>query len=152
VNADSIKFPDSLKFKTPKGKIVYGGGGIMPDLFVPLDTSGGSTLLNNLFYKDVFTIWSLSYAEKHNAELTKMGLKNFRANFAVTDALINELLLTADKAGVARNEFQLKRSSELIKKYMKASIARNVWGDAGYLQVWNEGDMFIEGAVGALRK
>jgi carboxyl-terminal processing protease len=152
VNADSIKFPDSLKFKTPKGKIVYGGGGIMPDLFVPLDTSGGSTLLNNLFYKDVFTIWSLNYAEKHNAELEKMGLKNFRANFTVTDALINELLLTADKAGVARNEFQLKRSSELIKKYMKASIARNVWGDAGYLQVWNEGDMFIEGAVGALGK
>jgi carboxyl-terminal processing protease len=151
VNADSIKFPDSLKFKTPKGKIVYGGGGIMPDLFVPLDTSGGSTLLNNLFYKDIFTMWSLNYAEKHNAELTKTGLNNFRTSFVTTDAMVNELLALGEKNGVARNEAQLKRSSALIKKYMKAAVARNVWGDAGYLQVWNDEDKFIEAAVSSLK-
>ncbi|MDQ3111733.1 MAG: S41 family peptidase [Bacteroidota bacterium] len=152
VNADSIKFPDSLKFKTPAGKIVYGGGGIMPDLFVPLDTSGGSTLLNNLFYKDVFTLWSLSYAANHNAELTKMGLKNFHTNFVITDALVNELMSVAEKNGVALNELQQKRSSALIRKYMKAAVARNIWGDAGYLQVWNEGDRFLEAAEKAFRK
>lgn len=151
VNADSIKFPDSLKFKTPGGKIVYGGGGIMPDLFVPLDTSGGSALLNNLFYKDIFTLWSLGYVEKHDAELKKSGLKNFRSNFEISDAMMNELLAVAEKNGVARNEAQQKRSSALIKKYMKASVARNVWGDAGYLQVWNEGDKFLEAAVSSLK-
>jgi carboxyl-terminal processing protease len=152
VNADSIKFPDSLKFKTPAGKIVYGGGGIMPDLFVPLDTSGGSTLLNNIFYKDVFTLWSLNYAANHNAELTKMGLKDYRANFAITDALLEELMAVAVKNGVERNEFQLKRSSALIKKYMKAAVARNIWGDAGYLQVWNDEDKFIAAAVDSFAK
>ncbi|CAN5824763.1 S41 family peptidase [soil metagenome] len=147
VNADSIKFPDSLKFKTPGGKTVYGGGGIMPDVFIPLDTSGGSTLLNNLFYKDIFTIWSLAYAEQHNAELIKMGLKNYRRNFVITDALVNELFSTGAANGVARNEVQLKRSNTLIKKYMKAAVARNTWGDAGYLQSWNDDDKFLEAAV-----
>jgi carboxyl-terminal processing protease len=151
VNADSIKFPDSLKFKTPGGKIVYGGGGIMPDLFVPLDTSGGSALLNNLFYKDIFTMWSLNYAEKHNAELKKTGLKNFRSNFEITDAMVNELLALGEKNGVARNEVQLKRSSALITKYMKAAVARNIWGDAGYLQVWNDEDKFLEAAISSLK-
>lgn len=151
VNADSIKFPDSLKFKTPGGKIVYGGGGIMPDLFVPLDTSAGSTLLNNLFYKDIFTLWSLDYAEKHNAELTKMGLKKFRTGFVITDALVNDLMTIATANGVTRNEAQQKRSSALIRKYMKAAVARNVWGDAGYLQVWNDGDRFLEAAISALK-
>lgn len=152
VNADSIKFPDSLKFTTPAGKVVYGGGGIMPDLFIPLDTTGGSTLLTNLFYKNVFTIWSLSYAEKHNAELTKMGLKNFRTGFVITDALVNELMAIAEKNAVPRNELQQKRSSALIKKYMKAAIARNIWGDAGYIQVWNDGDKFLDAAVTSLEK
>lgn len=152
VNADSIKFPDSLKFKTPKGKVVYGGGGIMPDFFVPLDTSGGSALLTNLFYKDVFTIWSLNYAEKHTGDLVKGGLKVFRASFVINDALINEMLVVADNNGLKRNEIQLKRSSFLVKKYMKAAVARNIWADAGYLQVWNEEDEFIAAALKTLSK
>lgn len=151
VNADSIKFPDSLKFKTPGGKTVYGGGGIMPDVFIPLDTSGGSALLNNLFYKDVFTIWSLGYAEKHAAQLKKEGLKNFRQDFIITDALVNELLFIGTNNSVARNEAQLKRSDALIRKYMKAALARNAWGDAGYLQSWNDGDRFIDAAIAELK-
>jgi carboxyl-terminal processing protease len=146
VNADSIHFPDSLKFKTQGGKTVYGGGGIMPDIFVPLDTTGGSNLLNNLFYKDVFTIWSLGYAEKH-AEWMKSGLAVFRKEFKIGETEINEMLLIADQNGVKRNEQQLQRSLPLIRKYMKAALARNLFGDAGYLQVWNEDDKFIEAAL-----
>ena len=146
LNADSIHFPDSLKFKTPGGKTVYGGGGIMPDVFVPLDTSGGSGLLNSLFYKDVFTIWSLSYAEKHK-EWLKAGLDSYRAEFKISDADVNELLAVGEQNGVKRNEQQLQRSMTLIKKYMKAAVARNLFGDAGYLQVWNEDDKFLEAAL-----
>ncbi len=152
VTADSIKFPDSLKFTTPGGKVVYGGGGIMPDLFIPLDTSGGSNLLSDLFNKNVFTLWSLNYAEKHNAELVKTGLKNYIANFTISEAQVNELMQIAEKNGVARNEPQQKRSSALIKKYMKTALARNTWGDAGYIQVWNNGDKFLEAAVASLGK
>jgi carboxyl-terminal processing protease len=152
VNADSIHFPDSLKFKTPGGKIVYGGGGIMPDLFVPLDTSDGSNYLNDLFYKDIFTLWSLDYAQKNKAVLEKTGLTNFRTDFVISDELLNELIAVGEKNGVKRNDAQLKRSGKLIRKYMKAAIARNVWGDKGYLQIWNEDDDFIKAALISVKK
>ncbi|MCX6310615.1 MAG: S41 family peptidase [Bacteroidetes bacterium] len=152
VNADSIKFPDSLKFKTPGGKIVYGGGGIMPDLFVPLDTSEGSKFLNDLFYKDIFTLWSLDYVQKNKGELLKLGLSKFRTNFVVSDAMVNELIAIGGKNGVEKNEAQLFRSIVLVRKYMKAAIARNVWGSAGYLQIWNQDDTFLHAALSTFKK
>lgn len=69
LNKDSIHFADSLKFKTPKGKVVYGGGGIMPDVFVPLDTMGRSKYLNEIYYNGIITDFCFEYADKHRAEL-----------------------------------------------------------------------------------
>lgn len=152
VNADSIKFPDSLKFKTPGGKIVYGGGGIMPNIFVPLDTSEGSDFLNDLFYKDIFTLWSLDFAERNKKELLKMGLQKFRTNFVISEVLVNDLVGIGEKNGIAKNEMQLERSLVLIKKYMKAAVARNVWGNSGYLQIWNDDDSFLNAALISLKK
>ncbi|CAN5358990.1 S41 family peptidase [soil metagenome] len=151
VNADSIKFPDSLKYKTPAGKTVYGGGGIMPEIFIPMDTSGGSKYLSSLFYKDIFTIWSLNYVEQNEMILNKEGLSDFRKTFVVTEIMLKNLAAIGEENGVKRNDLQMKQSNVLIKKYMKAAVARNVWGDAGYLQVWNEEDHFIEAAIKKLK-
>ncbi len=150
LSADSIKFPDSLKFRTPGGKVVYGGGGIMPDVFVPIDTSNGSTYLNDLFYKNVFTLWSLDFVEKNRAGLEEKGLPAFRNTFRISDAELNALAAIGEKNGVKRNEGQLKRSGEMIRRYMKANVARGIWGDAAYFQVWNAEDDGLKAAVKAL--
>jgi carboxyl-terminal processing protease len=151
LNADSIKFPDSLKFKTPGGKIVYGGGGIMPDIFVPIDTGGGSTYLNNLFYKDVFAMWAMDYVEKHKTELEKTGIDNFRKNFLVSDAMVNELTSTGEKNGVEKNDAQYQRSLPLIRNYMKSYIARSMWGNRAYYEIWNDGDVCLKAALKGLK-
>jgi carboxyl-terminal processing protease len=152
LNRDSIHFPDSLKFKTPAGRTVYGGGGIMPDLFVPLDTAGGSEYLNNLFYKNVFTLWALDFSIAHKAELRAMGQEKYRREFQVTDAMLADLVNTADKNGVKKDETQLRRSVPLILRYMKANIARHIWGDAVYYEIWNDGDTVLTAAMEVLRK
>jgi carboxyl-terminal processing protease len=152
LNADSIKFPDSLKFKTPKGKTVYGGGGIMPDIFVPIDTGGGSTYLNNLFYKDIFTLWSMDFVQNHKAELGKNGIENFRHNFSITDPMVNDLVAIGEKNGVKKNDLQFTRSHELILSYMKSYVARGMWGNKGYYEIWNDSDKALKVAVDALNK
>jgi len=152
LNADSIKFPDSLKFKTPGGKIVYGGGGIMPDIFVPIDTGGGSTYLNNLFYKDIFTLWSMDYIQKHKAELEKSGIENFRKTFVITDAMVNEMMGVGEKNGVTKNDAQFQRSQSLIRIYMKSYVARAMWGNKAYYEIWNDSDAGLKAALIALKK
>lgn len=151
LNADSIKFPDSLKFKTPKGKIVYGGGGIMPDIFVPIDTGGGTAYLNNLFYKDVFTLWSMNFILKHKLELEKPGIEKFRKTFSVNEEMISDLVATGERNGVQKNENQFVRSHELISVYMKSYVAREIWGNAGYYEIWNDSDVALKVAVNALK-
>lgn len=147
LNRDSIHFADSLKFKTPGGKIVYGGGGIMPDLFVPLDTAGGTEYLNNLFYENIFTIWALEYAQQNRDRLRTQGIDDFIRNFEITAALTEELVACGEKNGVKKNPAAVRRSLDLIHRYMKANIARSIWGDEGYLHVWNQLDPAVAAAA-----
>src|SRR6202035_4745172 len=140
LNADSTKFPDSLKSKTPGGKTVYGGGGIMPDIFVPIDTGDGSKYLNSLFSKDVFTLWSIDYVQLHKTELEKMGLEKFRKTFLISDDLLNDFISDGEKNGVPKNDLQLKRSQLLIRDYMKSYLARQMWGNGAYYEIWNDRD------------
>jgi carboxyl-terminal processing protease len=100
--ADSIKFPDSLKYKTPNGRIVYGGGGIMPDVFIPLDTTKYSSLYGEMFRKGVFSGFTLDYMAT-NRELLKAKyptFEDFKNNFVVTDELLQSVIEYAHKEGV----------------------------------------------------
>jgi len=151
-NADSTKFPDSLKFKTPGGKTVYGGGGIMPDIFVPIDTSDGSKYVNALFYKDIFTLWSIDFVQQHKMEMEKMGIEKFRKTFVITDVMLNDLISDGEKNGVPKNDLQLKRSQQLIRDYMKSYIAREMWGNSAYYEIYNDSDAAVKAGVKALRK
>lgn len=101
--ADSIKLPDSLKFTTPCGRTVYGGGGIMPDIFIPLDTTRYSTLYNEMFRKGVFSSFCTRYLEDNRQRLKEKypDFKDFENNFTISDDLYRHFLQHAKSEGVS---------------------------------------------------
>lgn len=143
--ADSIQFDDSLKYTTSNGRIVYGGGGIMPDYFVPLDTAQTSTYLNRLFLSNSLRQYTFSYYEKNKKMLQNMGMEGFIKNFQVTDKMLNELTSLAKTNNVEFNEEGFNKSKELIKLYSKAYIARNIWNNEGFYPIFNQqNEVFLE--------
>jgi len=152
INRDSIHFSEQLKFTTPGGKTVYGGGGIMPDLFIPIDTNENLNGGDGVLYRDVFILWSLDYCEKHKTELVKLGLKKFRSDFLLTDAMVNELISLGESMGFKKPIATNFKSSLVVRKYMKAFIAKNTWGNLGFLQIWNENDNFLHNSLSYFNK
>lgn len=149
---DSIKFPDSLKFKTPTGKIVYGGGGIMPDIFIPLDTNGRTHYLNELFFKGVFNQFCFDYADKNRAVFTAMGYDKFVSGFSVNNELFGSFVVYAAQNGVKENDPQIRQSEVLIRNYLKANIARSIWNDEGFYPLYNKEDKALQKAISFLEK
>ncbi|MCR4680095.1 MAG: PDZ domain-containing protein [Bacteroidales bacterium] len=101
--ADSIQFPDSLKYKTPHGRIVYGGGGIMPDIFVPLDTTKYSTLYNEIVRKGVFGSFVADYIDENRESLKQQypRFEDFQQRYVITDDFYNKFMQYAKKEGVS---------------------------------------------------
>lgn len=151
LNADSIHFPDSLKYKTAGGKTVYGGGGIMPDIFVPLDTAGDTKYFNALFSKTVFGDFAFSYADSHRNELLSQGREKFISSFTIDQTLFDNFLAAADKKGITRDPDQIKRSDAQIRRYLKASIARVIWNDEGFYPIINNGDTTVQKAIANIK-
>ncbi|NJM94749.1 MAG: S41 family peptidase [Cytophagales bacterium] len=135
---DSIKFADSLQYTTLKGRIVYGGGGIMPDYFVPFDTNETSGYFSQLIYSNTLKEYSLDYLEKNKKKLAKMSLNDFKENFEVTDDMVQKLVKLGEENEVKLNQEELNRSKRLIKIHLKAFIARGIWESEGYFSIWNE--------------
>lgn len=148
-HADSIHFPDSLKYKTDGGRTVYGGGGIMPDIFIPIDTSFNSKLYTNLVRKGALNRFTTDYALKHRDDIrTEYGnFGNFNKNFQVGEDLINGLKKATEEAKVEWNDEQFVRSKKFIVLQMKALIARNVWETQQYYEVMSTVDPGIKKAM-----
>ena len=133
LSADSIHFPDSLKYKTDNGRIVYGGGGIMPDIFIPLDTSKYSSLYNEMVRKGIISGFTMNYMESHRENLKNQypTMDDFLANFKVDNTLMDMLIDYAHKEGVkdsidlsfsARMQsFVKEKSKELDSLYKNVS-------------------------------
>jgi len=136
--ADSIKFNDSLKYETSKGRTVYGGGGIMPDYFVPLDTGWDSRYYVKLRNNNVVREYALKYFQKNEKKLKNMEFSDFLSDFEISDKMVKEMVAMGEKFGVDYNEEGFKRSESLIKIITKASIARNTWGRESYYPVIND--------------
>jgi carboxyl-terminal processing protease len=152
LSADSIKFPDSLKFKTPAGKIVYGGGGIMPDIFIPIDTSGHSNWLNEINYKNIIGQFAFYYSDRERAKLKAYRtFSNFNRSFLVTNELLNELVVYAENNGVKKNEREIELSEKIIKVQLKALIARNIWHNEGFYPVIQTLDETLKRAIEEFR-
>jgi carboxyl-terminal processing protease len=150
-SADSIKFPDSLKYRTPSGKVVYGGGGIMPDVFVPFDTSFSSSFLSKIIYGGWLNNFAFQYSDKNRDELrTYISGINFSEEFNVSAELMNEFLAYLEKNKVKKDEAGLRRSGNRIRLLLKAYIGRNIFNDTGYYAVINQEDKTLKKAMEVL--
>ena len=151
-HADSIHFPDSLKFKTDGGRTVYGGGGIMPDIFIPVDTAYNSKLYTNLVRKGALNRFTTDYALKHRDAIKAQygDFEQYNNNFVVSQELVNGLKKAAEDAKVEWNDEQFKHSEKFILLQMKALIARNVWETQQYYQVMASTDPGIQKALEVL--
>ena len=148
-HADSIHFPDSLKYKTDGGRTVYGGGGIMPDIFIPVDTSYNSKLYTNLVRKGALNRFTTDYGLKHREEIKAQygDFEQFNKDFVVGQDLIEGLKKAAEEAKVEWNEEQFQHSEKFILLQVKALIARNVWETEEYYRVMSSTDPGVQKAL-----
>jgi carboxyl-terminal processing protease len=149
---DSTKMPDSLKFKTPGGKVVYGGGGIFPDVFVPVEKVDKMKLYVNLINKGIIYQFAFDYTDKHRTELNRIRTFNeFDKSFHVTPEMMNDLFAYAETKGVKREPGDNSLSEERIKVMVKAYVGRNVLDNEGFYPYLNTIDPVFNKAVEYLR-
>ena len=140
MHADSIHFPDSLKYKTlVADRTVYGGGGIMPDYFVPIDTTLYTKLHRNLMAKGIINKTVAKYVENNRKQLTKnyKDFSRFNSGFAVDDAMLDILRAEGGKADIEFDEAEYSKSLPLISLQLKALTARDLWNMSEYYQIMN---------------
>jgi len=128
---DSTIFADSLSYTTPGGKIVYGGGGIMPDVFIPYDTSGYSSYYRKIAYSRVLTEFTIDYLKKNRKSLTSKGLSNFNSQFSVNDMLFNSFVKFAKTKEITGSNSDILASKQRIKERIKEEIASGIWDESG---------------------
>lgn len=147
---DSSLLVDSLKYITPKGKVVYGGGGIMPDVFVPFDTTGFSWYYTQLRYSPSFQNFAFDFVSNKRQEWKDRD--DFKKNFQVTDAILNQFVNYAEKNHkVPRSLVDLNISKAVIKNTLKGEIARQLWTEHGYYFVTSDSDNEIQRALKILK-
>lgn len=151
-NSDSIKVIDSLAYKTDNGRTVYGGGGITPDYFVPLDTTQGSRYLNRLFSTNSIQEYTVKYAQDNEESLKKMGFEEFKSTFHVTDEMLEALIDVGEGNSLAFNEKDFNRSKKLLRQLTKAYIARGVWNNEGFYPIYNEQDEIFLKAIQLMKE
>lgn len=151
-NKDSIAFSDSLQYKTVNGRTVYGGGGIMPDIFVPLDMNDNSDYFNQLVSKNLIYQFAFNYTDAHRSELLKFQTyKYFNSNFSITPLILNNLLRYAEENGIANNNTEFAKSKLIIETRLKAYIGRNIFGDDSFYPIIHNIDNTLIEAVKYLR-
>ena len=149
---DSLKQTDTTKYRTDRGRVVFGGGGITPDIFVPIDT-----VVRNKYYGEIAGLTSeftYSYFSK-NSESFKSQYKKvevFASNFFVSDELLTNFVAFAEANKVKRNPAKLAACSSALKTRMKAYIARQLFGEKGFYFIMNAEDNTVRKALQTLGK
>lgn len=150
MHADSIKYIDSLKVNTLKyGRTIYGGGGISPDVFVPLDTTDYTKYYRDVMAKGALNQFAIKYIDQHRKELkSKYKTDNeYVKDFEVTPEMLREMFDIAEKEGVEYNEEQAKQSEPLFKMIIKGLIGRDIYEQATYSKVFNGYDPIFREAL-----
>lgn len=143
-----VKMPDSLKFKTNSGRVVYGGGGIMPDVFVARDTTSDSDYLTELISANVFREFAYTYVESHpNWKGEYKNAEAFNKGFPINDALMEEFLKFSEGKGVKRDEQGMAISKNDIGVYIKSFIGRRMFNDDGFYPNFHAVDNVLQRAV-----
>ncbi|MEN8138555.1 MAG: S41 family peptidase [Bacteroidota bacterium] len=149
LDADSIKVNGDLKFITPKGKIVYGGGGIIPDVFVAVDTTQYESWLYAAIRYSNLNDFFLNYVDANRSEFEKMGYSNFRKDFNSENKVYSDFVKYLDARGIKTTDDPISRSMLSIR--IKAFVARLVWGDEMMYPIWDTIDPMLT-AVDSLEK
>jgi carboxyl-terminal processing protease len=136
--ADSIKFNDSLRFETKAGRSVYGGGGIMPDFFVPLDTTMSSSYVNRLFNSDSSREFILDYLDKNKKKFDGMSFEDYYSKFEISEEMLKGLISVGERNKVKFDEKDYKKSKEYLKILVKAHMGRNIYDDNAFYKIINE--------------
>jgi carboxyl-terminal processing protease len=144
-NSDSIHFDKLLKFTTPGGKTVYGGGGIMPDKFVPYDTSGFSPYF--LMVRPLIYQFALNYADRNRESLNKFTEPKELEKYLDKQGLLNQFIDFAAKKAVKPDLHGIKISGNAIHIQLKAYIARNIMDNKGFYPIWEQLDNTLEYAI-----
>lgn len=150
LTSDKIQFPDSLQAKTLiNGRTVYGGGGIMPDLFIAADTSNYSDYYRNLVRQGVVTQFTLGYADSNRERLKKAygSFDEFRNKFSFSQEDTDLFIKKGEEMGVVYNETQFNTSRAELLKIMKGLVARDLWEMKEYYKIVNEDDRVILSAL-----
>lgn len=137
LHADSIRFPDSLRYFTNSKRVVYGGGGIMPDYFIPIDTTFASDYYTTAIRKGLVNDFTLQYVESNRNTMLKKypDIKSFLLGFKDDDFLLNQFVDFAETKELKRDNNGLEASGTFIKNLLKALIARNLFNTNAYFQV-----------------
>ena len=150
-NQDSIHFADSLKFQTlHKQRTVYGGGGIMPDHFVPLDTTRYTQFHRQLAAKGVIIQQNLRYVDNHRKQLKKQytDFESFKQTFEVPQSLVDDVLAEGKKQKLEpKNDEELQKTLPYLRLQLKALIARDIWDMSEYFSIINEENPTVKKAL-----
>lgn len=145
---DSIKVSDSLKFYTSEGRVVYGGGGIIPDYFIPIDTTGKSDWLYDVLAKNMINTFVFDYVDEHRKQLqTYKSAIEFHENFEISEVLFNEFVELSKEKGVQYRASEIENSKDWLKTRIKALIARQEWNDEGFFRSVNSSDPMLTKAL-----
>ena len=149
---DSIKLNDSLKYQTMMGRTVYGGGGIMPDIFIPSDTTGTTSYLNSVINSGLLYQFAFRYSDEHRDELSKFKTYEQLINYLQKQPLLEQFVTFADTKGVRRRPVYINISKNIIVRQLEAYISRNIMGEEAFYKTFFRDDNTVNAAVGVLKR
>ena len=151
---DSIQFNDSLRYTTRlNGRTIYGGGGVMPDVYVPIDTTEYTTYYRDLMAKGITNQYAISYVDKNRKSIAKRykTVNDFDNGFIITDEMMRDFIALGEKDSVKYDEEKYRTSEALLKDIIKGLIARDVYGSASaYSVIINHRNRDLKAAIEVL--
>ena len=149
---DSIKLNESERYNTSLGRTVYGGGGIMPDIFVPQDTTGVTSYLSTVISRGVNTQFAFQYTDNNRKKLSQYETEEELLNYLRHQGLVEQFVRFADSKGVKRRNILIQKSYKLLEKNIYGNIIYNMLGLEAYLQYFNKSDSTVNKGIEILEK
>lgn len=143
-NVDSISVNDSLRFTTPKGKVVYGGGGIIPDIFISKDSSEESEIINYLSQSGLLNYFVFEELDKNRNYFKTINSQEFYSNYEIEKEMLTNFI---EYSSLNETNFQFKEYETLLKKHLKATIAQQLYGGDYYEKILTQNDPMIESVL-----
>jgi carboxyl-terminal processing protease len=148
-DASKVKILDSTKYYTNSKRVVYGGGGVMPDIYVPMDTNWISKYYGKLIRSGVFNSFTIQYVDKNRKELEAnyQSMEQFKSKFSIGKPLLDEFYAFAKLKNVTPENEDFYNSLEMMKTQLKALIARNMWDENAYFYIFNDQNEIYQEAL-----